>query len=307
VTAGGASDAVDAEGTRLDHEVFWTRNQPGFRFARARPGTPEFFAEVERHRYEAEPHIPEVVRFEGWTRRDVLEVGCGIATDGLLFARAGARYTGTDLTAEALALARRRFELEGLDASFVRASAERLPFPQGSFDLVYSHGVLHHLPNTEAAVGELHRVLRPGGTALVMLYHRRSLNYMVTIMVVRRALAASLLLPAAPRVIAQLTGEQAALLEQHRSLLRTHGARYLTDSRLFLSHNTDGPGNPLSKVYSRDQARTLFRSFAEVRTQVRFLNLRLYPGVRRMERSRLGRALGSVVGWHLYVEARKAR
>ena len=96
-------------------ELFWNEHQPGLRFADAPIGTPEFFALVERQRYALEPHIPELVRFERWQGRDVLEVGCGIGTDGARFARAGARYTGVDPTATALELARQRFELEGLD------------------------------------------------------------------------------------------------------------------------------------------------------------------------------------------------
>ena len=306
MTAGGSPRGVESANLHTDHETFWSRNQPGFRFARSEQGTAEFFAEVERHRYTAEPHILEVVPFSSWTGKEVLEVGCGIATDGVRFARAGARYAGIDASADALELARRRFALEGLDAALVRASATELPFPDDSFDLVYSHGVLHHLEETEVAVRELHRVLRPGGTALVMLYHRTSLNYLVTIMGLRRALAALLLVPGASRLIAKLTSEQHWVLEGHRALLRVYGLRYVTDSSLFLSHNTDGPGNSLSKVYSQAQARSLFQRFRDVQTEVRFLNLRLYPGLRRLDRSRLADTLGARMGWHLYVEARKA-
>lgn len=140
----------------------------------------------------------------------------------------------------------------------------------------------------------------------MMLYHRRSFNYLFTIMTLRRTMASVLLVSGAPRAIARPTGEQPALLEEHRALLSKHGLRYITDTGLFLSHNTDGPGNPLSKVYSRGQVRELFARFVDVRTRVCFLNVRIYPGIHRLKGSRLGRALGSVVGWHLYVDARKA-
>src|SRR5438105_8117620 len=101
---------------------FWEESQPGFRFSTAPVGTPRFFAEVEAHRYGLEPHIPEIVRFDQWADRDVLELGCGIATDGVNFARSGARYTGLDQSATALAIARRRFELEGRLGTFVLGS-----------------------------------------------------------------------------------------------------------------------------------------------------------------------------------------
>lgn len=293
--------------SELDTERFWSANQPGFRFTRERPGSPEFFAAVERHRYELEPHIPEIVQFDRWRDRDVLEVGCGIATDGINFARAGARYTGTDQSTSALALARRRFDLEGLTASFVESQADLLPFADESFDLVFSHGVIHHMENTAGPVSEFHRVLRPGGTALTMIYHRRSFNYVVSIMIVRRLAIGLLLIPGMPRLIARLTGEQLGVLDGQRDLLRRQGWRYLTDRALFLSNNTDGPGNPLSKVFTHAQAEALFAGFAAVSAEVRYLNLRIYPWGVAAGRSRIAARLGSRWGWHLYVRAQKGR
>lgn len=290
---------------RLEQAPFWTRYQPGFRFATSPAGSPEFFTEVEEHRYRLEPHIAEVVRFEQWAEQEVLEAGCGIATDGARFARAGARYTAVDPSPTALDLARRRFELEGLPGRFEHASATDLPFDDESFDLVYSHGVVHHIPDDERAVSELHRVLRSGGTALVMLYHRDSVNYRLNIMVLRRLLATTLLVPGMPGVLARALGEDPRVLEGHRELLRIHGWRYLTDRELFLSNNTDGPGNPLSRVYTRVDALRLFRSYARVRTVVRYLNLRLFPGGDRLAATRVGRALERRAGWHLYVFATK--
>lgn len=287
-------------------EPFWSANQPGFRFTDEPPGTRAFFAAVEAHRYRLEPHIPEVVDFGRWRGHDVLEAGCGIATDGLEFARAGARYTGCDQSESALALARRRFELEAREGRFERGSVTHLPFADASFDLVFSHGVIHHVPDTESAVAEFRRVLRPGGTAFVMLYHRDSLNYRVAIMGVRRALASLLLVPGVPGAVARLTGERGDVLDGHRALLHEHGSRYLTDRELFLSNNTDGPGNPLSKVYSARQARELFTGFDDVRTTARFLNLRLLPGGEALAATATARRLERRFGWHLYVAARKA-
>jgi ubiquinone/menaquinone biosynthesis C-methylase UbiE len=268
-------------------------------------GTPEFFRAVELHRYRMEPHICEMARFDTWAGRDVLEAGCGIATDGVQFARGGANYTGVDFSPTALELAERRFGLSGLPGRFVQRSLTELPFPDASFDLVYSNGVIHHIPETERVVAEFHRVLRPGGAALVMVYHAASLNHHVTIMAVRRGLAGVLVLPGASRAIARLTAQPVDLLEDHRRLLEQHGARYLTDRALFLSNNTDGPGNPLSKVYTREQVRRLLSGFTTVTTAVRYLNVRLYPGGDRLAASRLGRALERRIGWHLWVRARR--
>ncbi len=306
--------ALVEQASSLEHPIgrrgaaFWSEHQPGFRFSTQPVGTSEFFAEVERHRYSLEPHISEIACFERWTGRDILDAGCGIATDGARFARAGARYTGLDQSGTALDLAARRFELEELEGTFVQGSVSDLPFPDKSFDLVYSHGVVHHVPDTdtEKAISEFHRVLRPGGTALVMVYHRHSLNYRLNIMVVRRALAAVLLIPGADRLVARLTGEDPAVLDGHRALFERHGLSYLTDGALFLSNNTDGPGNPLSKVYSRAEARALFESFVDVRLETRFLNLRLYPGGALFSRTSPAQWLERRIGWYLYIEARKA-
>ncbi|HYP52436.1 MAG TPA: class I SAM-dependent methyltransferase, partial [Pyrinomonadaceae bacterium] len=160
---------------------FWQANPCGTKFAEAEAGSRAFFERVEEHRYRTEWHIPEAAGFEGAWGLRVLEVGCGLGTDGARFARAGAVYTGVDLTEAAVGLARRRFELDGLAGEFRVADAEGLPFADETFDLVYSHGVLHHTPDTARAVAEVRRVLKRGGRAVVMLYHRDSYNYRVNI------------------------------------------------------------------------------------------------------------------------------
>jgi ubiquinone/menaquinone biosynthesis C-methylase UbiE len=172
-----------------ERRLFWTGYQPGTRGATATVGSPEFFAEVSARRYTLEPDIAEIVGFERWAGKDVLEAGCGMGTDAAEFVRAGARYHGVDFSPSALELARRRPELTGVD--LVAGSITDLPYPDASFDLVYSNGVIHHMPQTSRAISEFHRVLRPGGTAIVMVYHRASLNFFFSIMVVRRVLAAA--------------------------------------------------------------------------------------------------------------------
>lgn len=284
---------------------FWSDYQPGFRFTDQPVGTPAFFRAVEQHRYRLEPAIREMAAFLSWAGRDVLEAGCGIATDGINFARAGARYTGVDFSPTAIELAQLRFHQEGQGGRLVRSDIANLPVGDATQDLVYSNGVIHHLPDAEPAVAEMHRVLRPGGRALVMVYHRSSLNYHVNIMLIRRTLVSLLPVPGVPVLMSRLTGEDPEVLAGHRDLLRRHGIGYLADRQLFLDNNTDGPGNPLSKVYTRAQARRLFGSFSSVRTQIRFLNLRLYPGGDRISKLGLVRRLEQRHGWHLWIEAVK--
>jgi ubiquinone/menaquinone biosynthesis C-methylase UbiE len=153
---------------------YWEAEPCGSEHATAPEGSPEFYAEVERKRYELEPYIARYADFEGARGLRVLEIGVGLGTDFVNFARAGAKVTGVDLTEHAVELVRRRLDLEGLEGQVLRADAESLPFQDGSFDRIYSWGVLHHTPDTARSVAEALRVLAPGGDVVVMLYGRHS-------------------------------------------------------------------------------------------------------------------------------------
>jgi ubiquinone/menaquinone biosynthesis C-methylase UbiE len=137
-------------------------------------GSRRYFDDVERRRYELEPFIPRFADFDGARGKRLLEIGVGLGTDFVRFVRAGSVATGVDLTPRAVDLVKQRLALEGLEADVRVADAERLPFEDGSFDRVYSWGVLHHTPDTERAIAEAVRVARPGGAVTVMLYGRRS-------------------------------------------------------------------------------------------------------------------------------------
>lgn len=152
----------------------WEAEPCGTKTASAEFGTSEFFAEVERERDRLEPFIPRFAEFERWRGKRVLEVGVGLGSDFVRFARAGAALSGIDLTEAAVEAVRRRLALEGLAADLRVADAESLPYADRSFDLVYSWGVLHHTPDTARALAEVRRVLVPGGEARIMLYSRRS-------------------------------------------------------------------------------------------------------------------------------------
>ena len=118
------------------------------------------------------------VDFERLAGREVLEVGCGSGIAVQLFAEAGANVTAVDLTPWAVETTRKRMEAFGLEAHVQEADGERLPFEDASFDLVFSWGVIHHTTDMDAALGQLVRVLRPGGQLVLMLYHRRSFFFL---------------------------------------------------------------------------------------------------------------------------------
>lgn len=284
--------------------AFWQANPCGTKFADAPPGTRRFYELVEDHRYQKEWHIPQAADFAGSKGLKVLEIGCGLGTDGAQFARAGAEYTGVDLTDAAIELAQKRFELFNLPGNFQTADAEKLDFADNSFDLVYSHGVLHHTPDTEGAVREIYRVLRPGGRAVVMLYHRDSYNYRVNISLLRRAGAHLLRWEPGVSVVQRLTGEPLESLRQHAIQLRNDQNNYL-NSEQFLSQNTDGAGNPLARVYSRREAHDLFKDFEEIELRTYFLNKRWLPLIGSVLPRSLESKLASRWGWHLWIYAKK--
>lgn len=131
-------------------------------------------ADQERVRYTLEPEIERVADFPSGAGKQVLEIGVGMGADLVRWARAGASVTGVDLTDRAVSLTHQRLAAEGLKGQVRQADAEQLPFDSGSFDVVWSWGVLHHTPDADKALVEATRVLRPGGRYAVMVYHRRS-------------------------------------------------------------------------------------------------------------------------------------
>lgn len=128
----------------------------------------------ERVRYQLEPEVLQFADFQSAKGLDVLEIGVGMGADFARWAGAGARAVGVDLTERAVAITSKRLAQQKLQGDVRVADAEALPFGDASFDLVWSWGVLHHTPDTTAAIAEACRVLRPGGRLKVMLYHRHS-------------------------------------------------------------------------------------------------------------------------------------
>ena len=135
-----------------------------------------FFRAIERERYRQEPYIREFAAFERARGRRVLEIGVGAGSDYVNWLRAGARAIGVDLTTTATALTRERCVLEGFTPAVSRTDCEALPFLDSSFDVAYSYGVIHHSPDTPKAIAEIHRVIKPGGVAKVMMYHAPSVT-----------------------------------------------------------------------------------------------------------------------------------
>jgi ubiquinone/menaquinone biosynthesis C-methylase UbiE len=153
-------------------QKFWDAEPCGSRYLEG----PDDFEAHAQARYALEPHIPEFAGFASSSGLRVLEIGVGMGADYLEWLKAGAQATGVDLSAISVERARRRCELSGYKPDLRVADAEHLPFPDNSFDVVYSYGVMHHSPDTAACIDEARRVLKPGGQARIMLYHHPSLT-----------------------------------------------------------------------------------------------------------------------------------
>ena len=265
-----------------DVQRYWDARPCNIRHSPKPVGSAEYFAEVEARKYLVEPHIPEFAEFERWRGKRVLEVGCGIGTDTINFARAGADVTAVELSSESLRIARERAEVMDLAdrIDFRQANAEELSTALSGepYDLVYSFGVIHHTPHPERALAEIRRQLSPGGVLKLMVYHRHS--WKVLAIVVRQG----------------------------------HGRFWQTDE-LVAEHSEAQTGCPVTYTYTRRSGRHFVES-AGFRVQelsvdhVFSYRVRDYVNYRYVKEPYFGvlpdplfRAFEHRFGWHLLVTA----
>lgn len=159
-------DAITSYWNHRIHDLEMTKHPVGSR---------EFFADLDDYRFDKLHYLPRLVDFGSFRGQRLLEVGCGIGTDLVRFAKGGAHVTGVDLAQTAIDLAQRNFEWSGVTADELRvANGEALPFADATFDVVYGHGVIQYTANAPKLIQEMHRVLKPGGVGIFMVYNRIS-------------------------------------------------------------------------------------------------------------------------------------
>src|SRR5436190_5260810 len=247
-----------------------------------------FFERYDAYRYGKEPHILENLDEIEFAGKRVLEIGLGQGADAEQIARRGGIYNGVDLTAESVKRVKMRFELRGLRFGRIeRASALELPFDDGSFDIVYSHGVLHHIPEVKKAQAEIARVLSFGGVLVAMLYAKWSLNYLLSISVARRLGLLGMY---------SLGMKTSGIYANHIANAKQAGiAKYLQMNN-FINVSTDGPFNPYSKVYGRREIEEDFPAFEIIEMHKEFMHAPPLP---------VGwLPLAGMLGWHLWVTLR---
>jgi len=261
---------ADRENTvRIDSsiKVYWER------------ATPMNFAEEKwpylrkrTFRYDLQDYMYDAFQFWEFAGKDVLEVGCGSGIDAMEFARYGANVIATDVTDNAVSLTKALAEETGLPVKVYQAPAHALPLNDDSVDCVYSYGVLHHIPNVDDALCEMHRVLKPGGVVMAMVYNRDSLLYAYSIV--------------------YLHGIKGRLLLDNLCTVEELLARY--SERI--------EGCPYTKAYTKDEAKAVFEKwFRDVTVNVRY-NVVDAP---RQRKVKLGLGDGWELGWHLVVKGRK--
>lgn len=218
----------------------WNSNPMDYDNIDVKQFSKEYYRQINQQFYKicyfghkkGEPMFSKIVNYSSLKGKKVLEIGCGAGTMSTEFAKHGAIVTAIDLTETAIKNTKNQFKFANVKGKIMQADAENLPFKDESFDYVWSWGVIHHTPDTRKCSSEIYRVLKKGGRAQVMLYHKNSIfNYLLVIGI---------------RGILQ-------------GKLFKHGSKKLLN--MYTDHSHIG-GVPLAKCYSKKEVRNnLFKEF----------------------------------------------
>ena len=247
--------------------AYWDARPCGSTEVSGELGSVDFLVAHARMRYGREPMIEPFADFAGWAGRRILEVGVGMGADHLRFLKGRAEAVGIDLSPHSLKMTSLRAKAEGVRVSLVNADAERLPFPDNSFDMAYSWGVLGHVRGAHHATREIHRVLKPAGELRIMLYNRHSLN--------------------------------ALQLYLYYGLLR---GKPLAKVASLAEQHLESPG---TKVYTPKEAKELLHEFSDVQVKPAVTAYDLRFGRRRFAPRWMLRLIPDRLGWFLLIRAHK--
>ena len=240
-------------------------------------GSPEFFDVIAHHRYEVtDQWMKKAIDFGISNGKKLLEIGHGIGTDLLSFCEGGADVYGIEITEEHHRLAKLNFSLHCKQGVFKLCDAAVIDFPSNYFDYVYSHGVLHHTPDTDRCISEAYRVLKPGGQFILSLYRTYSAFHIFSILIGNGFIKGKL------------------FRLGYRGLMST------------VEHGADGISfKPLVKTYTKRELRHLLSDFSKVEFKVAHFKREHIPTVGRLIPQRLEEVLGPYLGWYVIAFATK--
>ena len=257
------------EDKQKDVQKFWDATPCDSEMSQKQRNDISYYEEIEQDRYLYQSHINDILDWIDWEKKKALEIGTGVGTDARNIIRRGGIYQGINVDLGSVSVTANALEIFGHEGSVDQCSATEMMFEDDSFDVVYSFGVLHHIPDVDSAVSEITRVLKPGGELLIMLYNRTSINYKLEILVLRKLFVRLLMIPGVIRLFA-LLGLPESKLRRHAELFSSKEM----NEKEWLSRNTDGPDNPYSLVYDSREVEALLGNFKILRDEVFFFDFR---------------------------------
>lgn len=255
--------------------------------SKSKIGSPEFYSDTEKERYEHhtdfdKPFLKDAVGFDNIFGKRILEVGCGIGMDAIQFARNDNDIYLIDLSLNSIKVALGRFQNEGYSAHAAVADSERLPFDAETFDVVYSYGVLHHSPDTQKSIQEIHRVLAKGGQAIIMLYAKWSANTLFRLFL------------------------HFGLIE--KQFFKHYSWKRFLSEWTELQSKTEDSVNPMTQCFSIRECRKMFDGFRSIGFEKHYINYYQIAEAKYLLRfvpDRLKRKLPALLGWNIIIRGRK--
>ncbi len=247
-------------------QSYWNQNPAGYAEVKhLQQDRLAFFDERDRQTQQLYPRLDDEYEFARAKNKLTLELGCGMGYNAQRLAQNGARLIVMDLAPNAVRLTRERFTLRRLSAQFLIADAEHLPFNDETFEMIFSSGVIHHSPDTQAAADEITRALQRGGESTVMIYHRDSIWFWWDITLKLGGLM--LALNTLPNFLREPILQR---IPRWRDLIAPKGQRLKFNDVIRSGTDFGGLQNPLSRVYTKQAAKKLFRQLTAFRFVTEF-------------------------------------
>jgi len=244
--------------------------------------TPENLARFDEAYLAFYPYLKKYLDAGSLRGKRVLEIGLGYGSLGQLLVQTGCEYYGVDIAENSAALMQQRLKTVGKDPMHVQiGSALDVCYRDETFDYVYSIGCLHHAGELSRAVAEVHRVLKPSGKAIVMLYNRHAFRRWFMIPMKYCCL----------RVHNWFSGRRSVAFSEY--------------DRAFYDATVGGEAAPHTDFVSKRDVKDLFRGFSSLQLECQNFDSISVMGLTVIPRQRLLNNIGRIAGLDLYVIATK--